>query len=203
MRRRMLFGYLFSVVMLTFAARRADAQAMLADEIVILSKGQTEQEKSRTNTHLGTAPGAGGSRLRSPGAAESRLGEPAPRAGSAARADILSAASGYERGRLWQPAPPAIAPAGRAEIHPVPLYGRLELPSGDDEGPPDGLTLDMAIERLVRTNTGLRTSFRRFRTPRPTSSRPVCGPIRSSSRAPETCPTAATQLRGPARTTMT
>ena len=39
----------------------------------------------------------------------------------------------------------------------VPLFGPLAIPAGrEDEGPPDGLTLDQAIERLVRENLALR-----------------------------------------------
>ncbi|MDR3638595.1 MAG: TolC family protein [Isosphaeraceae bacterium] len=39
----------------------------------------------------------------------------------------------------------------------VPLFGPLAIPAGhEDEGPPDGLTLDAAIERLTRENLGLR-----------------------------------------------
>src|SRR5579875_3154546 len=35
---------------------------------------------------------------------------------------------------------------------PTPIYGVLEIPAIADEGPPDGMTLDEAIERLVRDN---------------------------------------------------
>jgi cobalt-zinc-cadmium efflux system outer membrane protein len=39
----------------------------------------------------------------------------------------------------------------------VPLFGPLMIPEGpEDEGPPDGLTLDAAIERLVHANLTLR-----------------------------------------------
>jgi cobalt-zinc-cadmium efflux system outer membrane protein len=38
----------------------------------------------------------------------------------------------------------------------LPLYGPLALPDRADEGPPNGLTLDAAIERLVRENLELR-----------------------------------------------
>jgi cobalt-zinc-cadmium efflux system outer membrane protein len=39
----------------------------------------------------------------------------------------------------------------------VPLYGPLETPSDvEDEGPPDGLTLDEAIDRLVHENLAIR-----------------------------------------------
>jgi cobalt-zinc-cadmium efflux system outer membrane protein len=48
-------------------------------------------------------------------------------------------------------APPALPLAE------VPLFGPLSIPARrDDPGPPDGLTLDQAIERLVRENLGLR-----------------------------------------------
>ena len=72
-------GYIgsFAIVMALFLAPvRASAQAMLADDIVILSKGQREQEKSRTNSHLGSTPGAGERLFRqNPGGGEPRLGE--------------------------------------------------------------------------------------------------------------------------------
>jgi cobalt-zinc-cadmium efflux system outer membrane protein len=47
---------------------------------------------------------------------------------------------------------PAILPPGA-----IPLYGPLAIPANrEDEGPADGMTLDMAIERLVRENLALR-----------------------------------------------
>ena len=47
---------------------------------------------------------------------------------------------------------PAILPPGE-----IPLYGPLAIPRGvEDEGPPDGLTLDLAIDRLIRENLGLK-----------------------------------------------
>lgn len=157
MRQSILLGGLVSVFCLSLGPREARAQAMLADDIIILSKGQTEKDKARTSTHLGGTPGSGGLKLPSPGAPESRLGE---RDGTASRSrmtDVLSAASGYEQGRVNRPGAGPGAPRTTAEAAPIPLYGRLDIPPGDDEGPPDGLTLDMAIERLVRTNPGLRT----------------------------------------------
>jgi outer membrane protein, heavy metal efflux system len=41
----------------------------------------------------------------------------------------------------------------------MPIYGSLEAPAGYDEGPPEGLTIDMAIQRLAQVNYGLRTKF--------------------------------------------
>src|SRR4051794_13470964 len=86
---------------LLLGTHRANGQAMLADDIIILSKGQREQEKARTTTtHLGGIPGVGGGRLRAnPGSSESALGE---RSGALVpRRDVLSAASGG--GQLPQP----------------------------------------------------------------------------------------------------
>ena len=53
MRHHVLLGACLFAVASSVGARRASAQAMLADDIVILSKGQREQEKSRTSSHLG------------------------------------------------------------------------------------------------------------------------------------------------------
>ncbi len=42
---------------------------------------------------------------------------------------------------------------------PAPLYGALELPEGDYEGPANGLTVDAAISRLVHSNHELRSKY--------------------------------------------
>ena len=60
----------------------------------------------------------------------------------------------------YRPADPAARHhrARAAAGTPRPLYGTLALPVEEDgEGPPDGLTLDQAIERLVRENLDLRS----------------------------------------------
>ena len=158
-------GYIgsFAIVMALFLAPvRASAQAMLADDIIILSKGQREQEKARTNSHLGSLPGAGERLFRqNPGGGEPRLGEQL--GGGAFRTsmqakDVLSAASSEGRNvgqaRATRILPPAIL-AARA----TPIYGPLEVPESYDEGPPNGLTLDMTIDRLSQVNYGLRTKF--------------------------------------------
>ena len=158
-------GYIgsFAIVMaLSLAPVRASAQAMLADDIIILSKGRREQEKVRTNSHLGSLPGAGERLFRqNPGGGEPRLGEQlrggAFRTSMQAR-DVLSAASSEGRNvgqaRAARILPPAIL-AARA----TPIYGPLEVPESYDEGPPNGLTLDMTIDRLSQVNYGLRTKF--------------------------------------------
>lgn len=103
-------------------------------------------------TSLGRTPGAGGVAFENlPGAGEPLLGgRPGP---------------GFPRvpAAVTRPGGFGVAPrrgiaAPRAEpVSAFPLYGTLAVPTGPDEdGPPDGLTLDQAIDRLVRDNLDLR-----------------------------------------------
>lgn len=117
---------------------------------------------------------------RSPGdpgsPAESRLG-PAPGSGGGSSGGAPGQGGGPVTGRLG-PSVPRVPrgvtrpgeglpePLGGRGIGPVadvprselPIAGPLELPLGaDDEGPPNGLTLDAAIEHLVRNNLDLRS----------------------------------------------
>ena len=135
---------------------------MLADDIIILSKGQREQEKARTNTHLGPSPGAGEGPFRvRPGAGEARLGEQpggATFGSTMQQRDVLSAASSEGRA-FGQAATARITPPAQLPSQKTPVYGSLDVPEGDDEGPLNGLTLDTAIERLTQVNYGLRTKF--------------------------------------------
>src|SRR5262245_31154695 len=49
-----------------------------------------------------------------------------------------------------------IVPPTRPPSSPLSPYGSLALPPGaEDEGPPGGLTLDQAIDRLIRSNMDL------------------------------------------------
>jgi cobalt-zinc-cadmium efflux system outer membrane protein len=62
---------------------------------------------------------------------------------------------GTPGGGAGAPTPGIVAPA-RLRITNVPPYGPLDIPeTTEDEGPSDGLTLDQAIERLVRDNLAL------------------------------------------------
>ncbi len=101
---------------------------------------------------LGAAPGegglAGGSAVN-----DSPLGG-APGAGTPRVPSSVSRPGGEAFGL---PAPSGIGSVDEAPRAELPLYGALSLPVGaEDEGPPTGLTLDMAIERLVRANLDLR-----------------------------------------------
>jgi cobalt-zinc-cadmium efflux system outer membrane protein len=104
---------------------------------------------------LGPTPGAGAS---SPFAAQGRgpqfLGGRPGTSTSRAPTSISTPGGG-------QPAPSAgITAPPPLPISELPLFGTLALPTGpEDEGPPDGLTLDMAIERLIHQNLDLRARF--------------------------------------------
>ncbi|MFO0890971.1 MAG: TolC family protein [Isosphaeraceae bacterium] len=146
--------------------RSVHAQAMLADDIILLSKGQREQERAKTESHLGTGPGGDRGAFRvNPGSGEPRLGEGlksfAPSFPTSMRErDVLSAISSprlLPGSRLFESPFPQV----RQPTLPEPLpIGPLALPSVDDEGPEDGLTLDAAIEQFLRGNFDLRTKFR-------------------------------------------
>lgn len=136
----------------------AHGQAQLADEIVIISKGQREIEQSQSRA----SSGASGVFGFSPGSPESRLA-PDRRRGPAARSltvrrDVLSALSSPLGAAL-----PAQhegisedAPATPTDSE-SPFYGSLDLPEVEDEGPANGLTIEQAIDRLIAENPDLQS----------------------------------------------
>src|SRR6516165_101569 len=106
-----------------------------------------------SDSRLGPMPGAGAMLLgNQPGRGDlllGRLGPSMPRVPTAITTPDNQGLALRQRGI----AAPQPLPAPRA-----PLYGSLDLPAKeDDEGPADGLTLDQAIERLVRENYDLRS----------------------------------------------
>lgn len=139
-RARMLSGWLVAAA-LSLSVRSAQAQliASLADDLVLLTSKMRPKEGSQTHQHLGT----GTATLQSlfpviPGAPRPIPSEP-----------ISSQTPGPAR---FAP-PPTVAPM------PTPIFGPLEIPATVEEGPPGGLTLDQAIERLIEANPDLRTRF--------------------------------------------
>ena len=143
----------------------AEAQQLigLTDEIVVLTKGAAKKQQSRQQSHLGAAPGAGEVPFaQQPGGRGGGVAKHANPAQStvqyrSGRGSVLSSISAPGPQIVRSAAPLGAAhPQLKAEELP-PLYGPLELPHGDVEGPPDGLTLDQAIERLVRYNPDLRS----------------------------------------------
>jgi cobalt-zinc-cadmium efflux system outer membrane protein len=127
----------------------------IADDVILLSKGATKQQQVRTHQHLGV-PGAESRLPPSPGSGVPTLAEP-----SAVRPlpGVLSGAAAQPGERYGGAEQPRILPPPRQVEPAVPLYGPLVLPPGEDEGPPDGLTLDAAIDRLVHANYDLLTKF--------------------------------------------
>jgi cobalt-zinc-cadmium efflux system outer membrane protein len=132
----------------------------LADDIILLSKGVDAQTTARDDSRLG---GRSGSALGpSPGDGKSRLLASQPRGPAViaplptAGPDVLSAISSE-----GQPVRPferlPMSPPQQPPPPPAPVYGQLEIPETEDEGPANGLTLDSAIDRLVQWNIDLRT----------------------------------------------
>lgn len=118
-------------------------------------------------------PAAGATGLgRAPGSGESLLGE-APGSGAGGLGGPPQEILGGRPGASTPRVPAAIstpgatgpaAPSGEAlalpqplQVQPPPVYGTLDFPSvAEDLGPPEGLSLDQAIETLVRSNLLLR-----------------------------------------------
>ncbi|HTU91839.1 MAG TPA: TolC family protein [Gemmataceae bacterium] len=139
--RKSILGGIVLATLLSVAVRRAPAQivASLADDLILLTQRLRGKEVVRTHQHLGPGPGSMESVLPAhPGAPGQLPSEPT---------------SSLTPGQANITPPSALAPAPL----PTPLYGVLEIPAIADQGPPDGLTLDQAIERLLRDNPDLRT----------------------------------------------
>jgi cobalt-zinc-cadmium efflux system outer membrane protein len=117
-----------------------------------------EPDRPSIRSRLGPSPGAGANPLgTSPGAGEAVLeglaGSRGPR--------IINDPT-LQPGRGVSPEGPTALPLGatirqtpRQAVSPASPFGSLALPGGVDEGPPDGLTLDQALDRLLRCNLDL------------------------------------------------
>lgn len=112
---------------------------------------------------LGAQPGSGGSVLgNAPGAGASVLssgGGGAPISGrtGATAPHVPSSVSTPNAGAGPADLPRGIAAPAPQPTFVTPSYGTYALPSGpEDDGPPNGLTLDAAIDLLIRGNLDLR-----------------------------------------------
>lgn len=77
-----------------------------------------------------------------------------------ANRDILSAAgSGPAVGMAPRTTPMQLALPQLAPEEVPPIYGSREFSLSADEGPPDSLTFEQAIDRLIRNNYDLRSTF--------------------------------------------
>lgn len=159
---RLAFTIILAIVLVSHSVPALAQISSLADDIILLSKGVQTQENARADTHLGGIIGGRESNLgANAGGRESRIkGLLAPGASSAVSAtgnrDVLTAISNegqpVKRSQNMRFAPPQELPAPA-----VPLYGQLEIPATEDEGPADGLTIDLAIDLLVHRSLELRT----------------------------------------------
>lgn len=120
-----------------------------------------EVERPGGESRLGPSPGAGANPLgSSPGAGEAVFEGPAGSRGPRIFTDPTAQPQpgNAVEGPTALPFGATIRPVPRLPVSPVSPFGALALPAAeDDEGPPDGLTLDLAIERLVRENLDLRS----------------------------------------------
>jgi cobalt-zinc-cadmium efflux system outer membrane protein len=107
---------------------------------------------------LGTSPGSGGSALtNSPVSVGILGGRPGPYAPKGIPTSITTPGAGQGPTALQQPItapqPEAISPTT------VPFYGTLDPTTEEQEEPPDGLTLDTAIEQTLRRDLSLQAKF--------------------------------------------
>lgn len=140
----------FGLLGLAFAASLALRASPARAQSPVIEPGTPDV--SRNGRAARPAPGAvGGPQDNSPGQQGGVLGGRAGTSTSRAPASITRPAPSFLPPTRGMALPEALPIAS------VPLYGPLSIPSGaEEEGPPDGLTLDMAIERLRQANLNLR-----------------------------------------------
>jgi cobalt-zinc-cadmium efflux system outer membrane protein len=141
--------------MLIGLSRQGLAQAPTIEQTQLLST-VGGIAPSGAQSLLGPMPGAGANLGMQPGRDEllfgGRVGTATPRVPTSITMP----------GGAYQGPPPS---RGIAAPQPIPVprppfYGTLELPKGpEDEGPPEGLTLDQAIDQFVHQNLDLRSKY--------------------------------------------
>jgi len=141
----------------------AFAQKQLADDLIILNAGQRAIERERS---VGVGePGSDYNRLSAPASEPVSGVQRLPpvsdnfarsRDPLAAASDPIATASARPRAEVI-PVPAPIAPAT------LPAGGPLDVPSLDDPGPVNGLTLDDAINLAIERNRSLQSRFQEIR----------------------------------------
>jgi hypothetical protein len=142
--RNTILSQLVAAVVL-FAGARVHGQISLVDDIIIVSQGQRQQDRARTDTHLGVGAGPSGSLLGpSPGSGETVWRQhpgPASSQPTYAPQDVAAAASAPP-GRVTAMRQRGMqAPTALPSVQALPVYGPLEIPALDELGPAYGLTL--------------------------------------------------------------
>lgn len=160
-RRRFFIRTLMASCLATFGFDdSAWAQKQLADDLIVIAAGRRSQDAERDAEHGGPGPGGNYNRLGALSVeADARLSQPGGEGrGYARRNDVLSAASNPIPGAARSEieilnAPLRVAPAS------VPAGGTLERPTANEEGPADGLTLDVAVAIIADHSLALRAKF--------------------------------------------
>ena len=155
--RGWLLVVLAGLTIATGQAGKACAQAPVIEQSGQMSSGISSTAPGSNQSLLGPMPGASGTLPGiQPGRDElllSRIGPSAPRVPTA-----ITTPGGVYQGPRDEPGDRRTSAA--AAHRDRRLYGRLELPSGpEDDGPPDGLTLDQSMELYVHQNLDLRAQY--------------------------------------------
>ncbi|MGP0069486.1 MAG: TolC family protein [Isosphaeraceae bacterium] len=132
------------------------AQAPVIEQSGQISSGISAAAPGSNQSLLGAMPGASGTLPGiQPGRDELLLGRPGPSVPRVPTA-VTTPGGVYQGPRVGRG---IVAPQPLPAARPA-LYGRLELPSGpEDDGPPDGLTLDQSMDRYVHHNINLRSQY--------------------------------------------
>src|SRR5262249_19121473 len=107
---------------------------------------------------MGRTPGAGGSTFGNlPGAGGILTGRPGASVPRGIPTAAATPGAGPEPTALQEeikaPQPEPVGPT------PTPTYGTLDFPAAEDDGPPDGLTLERAIDITLERSLDLRSKF--------------------------------------------
>ncbi|MDR3618616.1 MAG: TolC family protein [Paludisphaera borealis] len=131
--------------------RVAWSQSAVIETVEPAMRGGTASPGS-SESRLGTPPGTDPMLLGSQPGGDAPLMGRVGTAGSRAPASISRPMEGRT------PPPRGIAAPEALPVPRAPLYGSLALPAeGESEGPPDGMTIDQAIDRLIQENLDLRS----------------------------------------------
>ncbi len=141
--------------------------AVIAGVMTLVGAGAWAQGPTINSPSLGRAPGGAGSLLgNAPGSggagptgpASTLLGgRPGASSAKGIQSSISSTNSAAIRSSLSQQ---GVAPTVNKPSATIPASGPLSLPpTEEDQGPPDGLTLDKAIDVLIHENLDLKSKF--------------------------------------------
>jgi cobalt-zinc-cadmium efflux system outer membrane protein len=152
-RSSLIWGRLALGIVLSLAAtpEKAWSQSATIEAVEPTMRQAGEATPGSLQSTLGSPPGTDPGLLgSSPGGDEPLMGRVGT-AGSRAPASISRPMEGRT------PPPRGVAAPEALPVPRAPLYGSLAIPEGGAaEGPPDGMTIDMAIDRLIQENLDLR-----------------------------------------------